>query len=85
MYFEWVLPCCYRGTISRNAATTLGTNRAGSNGIDPLESPGAVVTEDHAMLLNCHMHSLLFLRAEGFDGPQYALRIIARQGQTIET
>lgn len=66
MQREWVLPCCYRGTISRNAATLLGTNRAGSNGSVQLESPGAVVIEDHAMLLTMPHISMLSLRADGF-------------------
>lgn len=61
MQREWVLPCCYRGTISRNAATLLGTNRAGSNGSVQLEGPGAVVIEDHAMLLTMpHVPSVIF-------------------------
>lgn len=67
MQHEWVLPCCYRGTISRNAATLLGTNRAGSNGSVQLEGPGAVVIEDHAMLLTMPHVPMLSLRANGFS------------------
>jgi hypothetical protein len=67
---EWVLPCCYRGVISRHGAAMLSTNETGPNGSGPLESPRAVVSEDHAMLLSVSRVLMLFLQAERCDGLQ---------------